>query len=83
MEHVMLFGDIANNMMFDGWIAIGVCVIMIVVGWTVAIKKFFYLNKIEKGNKEFLQHWKTHVHRPHRARPRRHRQRQQPGRHRR
>ena len=59
MEHVMLFGDIANNMMFDGWIAIGVCVIMIVVGWTVAIKKFFYLNKIERGNKEFLRQWKT------------------------
>jgi biopolymer transport protein ExbB len=59
MEHVMLFGDIANNMMFDGWIAIGVCVIMIVVGWTVAIKKFFYLNKIERGNREFLRIWKS------------------------
>jgi biopolymer transport protein ExbB len=59
MEHVMLFGDIANNMMFDGWIAIGVCVIMIIIGWTVAIKKFFYLNKIEKGNREFLRIWKT------------------------
>jgi len=59
MEHLMLFGDIANNMMFDGWMAIGVCVIMIAVGWTVAIKKFLYLNKIEKGNKEFLRQWKT------------------------
>lgn len=59
MEHLMLFGDIANNMMFDGWMAIGVCVIMIVVGWTVAIKKFFYLNKIEKGNKLFLEQWKS------------------------
>lgn len=59
MEHLMLFGDIANNMMFDGWMAIGVCVIMIVVGWTVALKKFFYLNKIEKGNKEFLVQWKA------------------------
>ncbi len=59
MEHLMLFGDIANNMMFDGWIAIGICVIMIVVGWTVAIKKFAYLNKIEKGNKLFLAQWKT------------------------
>ena len=59
MEHLMLFGDIANNMMFDGWIAIGVCIIMIVVGWTVALKKFFYLNKIEKGNKEFLEQWKA------------------------
>ena len=59
MEHLMLFGDIANNMMFDGWIAIGICVIMIVVGWTVAIKKFAYLNKIEKGNKLFLEQWKS------------------------
>jgi biopolymer transport protein ExbB len=59
LEHVMLFGDIANNMMFDGWIAVGICVIMIVIGWTVAIKKFVYLNKIEKGNKEFLRLWKS------------------------
>ncbi|MCU0779488.1 MAG: DUF2341 domain-containing protein [Akkermansiaceae bacterium] len=57
LEHVMLFGDIANNMMFDGWIAIGICVIMIVVGWTVAIRKFLYLNKIERGNREFLRQW--------------------------
>ena len=59
MEHLMLFGDIANNMMFDGWIAIGICVIMIIVGWTVAIKKFAYLNKIDKGNKIFLKQWKS------------------------
>ncbi|MEI6178025.1 MAG: DUF2341 domain-containing protein [Verrucomicrobiota bacterium] len=59
MEHLMLFGDIANNMMFDGWVAIGICLIMIIVGWTVAIKKFAYLNKIEKGNKLFLAQWKA------------------------
>jgi biopolymer transport protein ExbB len=59
LEHVMLFGDIAKNMMFDGWIAIGVCVIMIIAGWTVAIKKFAYLNSIDKGTKEFLRLWKS------------------------
>lgn len=59
LEHVMLFGDIAKNMMFDGWIAIGVCVIMIVVGWTVALKKFAYLNSIQKGTSEFLRQWKS------------------------
>jgi biopolymer transport protein ExbB len=58
LAHVMLFGDIAKNMMFDGWIAIGVCVIMIIVGWTVAIKKFLYLNSIEKGTTIFLKKWK-------------------------
>ncbi len=59
IEHLSLFGDIAGNMMFDGWIAIGVCVIMIVVGWTVAIRKFLYLNSIEKGTKVFLSQWKS------------------------
>ena len=59
MEHLSLFGDIAGDMMFDGWIAIGVCVIMIIVGWTVAVKKFLYLNSIEKGTKLFLAQWKS------------------------
>ncbi len=59
MAHIMLFGDIANNMMFDGWIAIGVCVVMIVIGWTVAVKKFLYLNSIEKGTQLFLNQWKS------------------------
>ncbi|MEK7949607.1 DUF2341 domain-containing protein [Luteolibacter soli] len=57
LEHMMLFGDIAKNMMFDGWIAIGVCVIMIVVGWTVAFQKFNYLNTVQKGTRAFLQQW--------------------------
>ncbi len=59
LEHISLFGDIASNMMFDGWIAIGICAIMIVVGWTVAIRKFLYLNSIEKGTTEFLKQWKS------------------------
>jgi biopolymer transport protein ExbB len=59
MEHLALFGDIAGNMMFDGWIAVGICVVMIVVGWTVAIRKFIYLNSIDKGTKVFLKQWKS------------------------
>ncbi len=58
LEHLSLFGDIANNMMFDGWIAIGICVVMIIVGWTVAIRKFLYLNSIQKGGVAFLKLWK-------------------------
>jgi biopolymer transport protein ExbB len=59
MEHIMLFGDIAKNMMFDGWIAVGVCVLMIIFGWTVAVQKFLYLNSIEKGTQLFLNQWKS------------------------
>jgi len=32
---------------------------MIVVGWTVAIQKFKYLNTIQKGTREFLRQWKA------------------------
>jgi len=59
MEHLSLFRDIAGNMMFDGWIAVGICAIMIVIGWTVAIRKFSYLNSIEKGTRVFLKQWKS------------------------
>jgi biopolymer transport protein ExbB/TolQ len=58
LEHVMLFGDIAKNMMFDGWIAIAICIAMIGVGWTVAARKILYLNKIEKGNHDFMREWR-------------------------
>ncbi len=58
LEHVMLFGDIAKNMMFDGWIAVGVCVLMIILGWAVAIQKFNYLNTIQKGGDAFMRQWK-------------------------
>ncbi|MCX6867037.1 MAG: DUF2341 domain-containing protein [Verrucomicrobia bacterium] len=59
MEHLSLFRDIAGNMMFDGWIAVGICAVMIVIGWTVAIRKFIYLNSIEKGTKVFLKRWQS------------------------
>ncbi len=58
LEHLALFGDIAKNMMFDGWVVIFACLIMALVGWTVALRKFFYLNRIQKGGDEFLRQWK-------------------------
>ncbi|MFQ3578407.1 MAG: MotA/TolQ/ExbB proton channel family protein [Verrucomicrobiia bacterium] len=57
LEHMMLFGDIAANMMFDGWIAVGVCILMMIFGWSVAAQKTAYLGKIEKGNEAFLKEW--------------------------
>lgn len=58
LEHVMLFGDIAKNMMFDGWLVVFACAIMAVVGWFVSIRKFFYLNKSAKGDEAFLEEWR-------------------------
>ncbi len=57
MEHLMLFGDIAHNMMFDGWVVIFCCIIMACVGWTVAVKKLLYINRIQKGTERFLEQW--------------------------
>jgi len=59
LEHLSLFGDIAKNMMFDGWAAVAVCVIMMVIGWSVAVGKFVTLGKIEKGNAQFQKLWRT------------------------
>jgi biopolymer transport protein ExbB len=58
LEHVSLFGDIAKNMMFDGWISVGICITMMVIGWVVALRKFAYLKKVEQGTEEFLARWK-------------------------
>ena len=57
LEHMMLFGDIADNMMFDGWVAIAVCVVMMIAGGIVAMKKFMYLNSIQKGTEAFMKQW--------------------------
>jgi len=57
LAHLSLFGDIASNMMFDGWIAIGICAIMMIAGWSVAIAKFIRLRSLIKGDNEFLKQW--------------------------
>lgn len=57
LEHLSLFGDIAKNMMFDGWVVVFVCAIMAVIGWTVAVRKYLYLNRIQKGSDVFQDRW--------------------------
>jgi biopolymer transport protein ExbB len=57
-EQIGLFGDIAKNMKFDGWIAVAVCVVMMILGWSMAFMKFITLGKIKKGNDEFQKMWK-------------------------
>ncbi|MEI7865457.1 MAG: DUF2341 domain-containing protein [Chthoniobacterales bacterium] len=57
LAHLSLFGDIASNMMFDGWIAIVICAIMMIAGWSVAIAKFIRLRSLIKGDNEFLKQW--------------------------
>lgn len=57
LKHISLLADISHNLTPDGWAVIFFCTLMAVVGWGVAIGKFFYLNKISKATKVFLDRW--------------------------
>ena len=57
-EHLGLFAGIARNMQFDGWVVVFFCALMAIVCWSVAIRKFMYLGRIQKGGEEFLRQWK-------------------------
>lgn len=59
MEHLSLFGEISKSLTFDGWAVIVLCSIMALIGWYVAVRKFFRLNQIKKGSDEFLKQWKN------------------------
>lgn len=56
-KHLTLIADISKDLTFDGWVVIVLCALLAVVGWLIAIGKFFYINTIEKASKEFLKRW--------------------------
>ena len=56
-KHLTLIKDISKDLTFDGWVVIFLCTLLAVVGWAIALGKFFYLNTIEKASKEFLKRW--------------------------
>jgi biopolymer transport protein ExbB len=57
MKHISLLSDISKNLTPDGWAVIFLCTVLAVVGWGIAIGKFFYLNKISKATAAFLDRW--------------------------
>ncbi|MDZ4286627.1 MAG: MotA/TolQ/ExbB proton channel family protein, partial [Prosthecobacter sp.] len=59
MKHLSLITDISKSLTFDGWVVIFLCAVLAVVGWVIAIGKFFYLNKIGKATGAFLERWET------------------------
>ena len=56
-KHLSLLADISKSLTFDGWVVIGLCALLAVVGWVVAVTKFLYLNKIKRATNTFLSHW--------------------------
>jgi biopolymer transport protein ExbB len=57
-KHLSLIQGISKDLTIDGWVVIFLCALLAIIGWGVAIAKFFYLNKIGKANKVFLERWK-------------------------
>ncbi len=52
------FGILMKSLTVDGWIVIGVLVVMAVISWWVMYSKTAYLNGIAKGNAQFLKAWR-------------------------
>jgi biopolymer transport protein ExbB len=50
-------GVIVKSLTFDGWIVIGILLIMSFISWWVMISKASYLNKVAKGNARFMEAW--------------------------
>jgi biopolymer transport protein ExbB len=57
MKHVSLLKDISKDLTPDGWAVIGLCSLLAVVGWGIALGKLLYLNKIGKATAAFLTLW--------------------------
>ena len=51
------FAVILKSVTPDGWVVIGVLMVMAVVSWAVMVNRLSYLNGVGKGNARFLQEW--------------------------
>jgi len=51
-------GVILGSLTADGWIVIGVLVVMSAISWMVMVSKARYINATQKGNDQFLRDWK-------------------------
>jgi biopolymer transport protein ExbB len=52
------FAVILKSVTPDGWVVIGILMIMALVSWFVMANRLLYLNKLSKGNARFLQEWR-------------------------
>ena len=51
-------GVIVGSLSFDGWVVIGILMVMSVISWLVMVGKAGYLNRVGRGNVLFLGEWK-------------------------
>ncbi len=49
------FAVILGSVTLDGWIVIGILMIMAVISWAVMVDKISYVNRVDKANDSFLE----------------------------
>jgi biopolymer transport protein ExbB len=52
------FAVILRSVTIDGWVVIGILGIMAVISWVVMFDRVSYLNRIARGNRAFLKHFR-------------------------
>jgi biopolymer transport protein ExbB len=52
------FGTILHSVTLDGWVVIGILMVMAVISWLVMALKAVVINKAEKANKTFLHDYR-------------------------
>lgn len=52
------FAIILQSVTLDGWVVIALLAVMAVISWFVMVDRISYLNRIEKGNAVFLNHFR-------------------------
>jgi biopolymer transport protein ExbB len=50
-------GVILNSLSVDGWVVIGILIVMACISWFVMITKASYINAVSGGNGAFLKNW--------------------------
>lgn len=50
-----IWGTLFQALTLDGWVAIGVLAVMLVIAVWVMVAKTFYVNKVDKANQAFLE----------------------------
>jgi biopolymer transport protein ExbB len=51
------FGVILKSVTPDGWVVIGILILMGIFSWFVMFNRLAYLNSVSKGNARFLREW--------------------------
>ncbi|MGP9814507.1 DUF2341 domain-containing protein [Rhodopseudomonas sp. NSM] len=52
------FAVILKSVTLDGWVVIGILAVMMVISWIVMVDRISYLNRVTKGNRAFLKHFR-------------------------